>query len=61
LVLPGSISTAFSGTGVYYPDGRETQHVGVKIDVPVTATKEGIAEGKDEYLLMALEILKQAN
>src|SRR5690606_16005067 len=29
LQLPGNLSTGFSGLGVYYPDGGETQQVGI--------------------------------
>ncbi len=47
-----------SGLGVYYPDGTETQRNGVKIDIEVKPTIEGIRNGKDEVLEKALELLK---
>ncbi|RED24880.1 C-terminal processing protease CtpA/Prc [Flavobacterium cutihirudinis] len=47
-----------SGLGVFYPDGRETQRVGVKVDVEVFPTIKGIQEGKDEVLEAAKEYLK---
>ncbi len=56
--LPGSISTCFSGLGVYYPDGSETQRVGVKIDVLVKPTIEGIINRRDEILNKAIEIIE---
>jgi C-terminal processing protease CtpA/Prc len=59
LTLPGSVVTMYSGLGVYYPDNSETQRVGVRIDVPVHATIQGIREGRDEYLEKAISLLKQ--
>jgi C-terminal processing protease CtpA/Prc len=55
--LPGKISTYFSGIGVYYPDGAETQKVGVRIDITVRPTIVGIQTGRDEVLEKALEYL----
>lgn len=58
IILPGGISTWISGLGVYYPNGTETQRVGVKIDIPVKATIKGFMAGKDELLDKAIEIIK---
>lgn len=33
--LPGGISTMISGIGVYYPDGKETQRIGIIPDIEV--------------------------
>lgn len=55
--LPGGISTVFTGLGVYYPDGKETQRVGIVPDVIVKPTIKGISEGKDEILDKAMEII----
>ena len=55
--LPGGISTMVSGIGVYYPDGRETQRVGIIPDVVVKPTIKGIREGKDEVLEKAIELI----
>ncbi|MBE9585276.1 peptidase S41 [Mucilaginibacter sp. JRF] len=55
--LPGALGSTISGIGVYYPDGTETQRVGVKIDVPVKPTIKGIREGRDELLEKAVAIL----
>lgn len=46
----------YSALGVYYPDGTETQRVGVKIDIEVKPTIEGIRQGRDEVLEKAIEI-----
>lgn len=55
--LPGGISTMISGIGVYYPDGKETQRIGIVPDIVIKPTIKGIAEGRDELLEKALEIL----
>lgn len=46
--------TLFSGMGVYYPDKRETQRIGIVPDIEVKPTIKGIQEGKDEVLDRAL-------
>lgn len=48
------VFTRFSGTGVYYPDKRETQRIGIIPDIEVKPTIKGIQEGKDEVLDRAL-------
>lgn len=55
--LPGGMHTMISGIGVYYPDGGETQRIGIVPDVEVKPTIKGIAEGRDEVLEKALELL----
>ena len=55
----GAYKTAFSGLGILYPDGSETQRKGVRIDVNVTPTIEGLQAGRDEILEKAIEIAKQ--
>ncbi|MGG5506249.1 MULTISPECIES: S41 family peptidase [unclassified Myroides] len=57
--LPGGLRTAISGIGVYYPDGTETQRIGIIPDIIVRPTIEGIKKGKDELLEKALEIVKK--
>ncbi|MFC0777776.1 S41 family peptidase [Flavobacterium sp. HJSW_4] len=46
--------TRYTGLGVYYPDGRETQRVGIVPDIEVKPTILGIQQGKDEVLERAL-------
>lgn len=57
IVLPGNIKTSFSGLGVYYPDGRETQRVGISPIVRVEPTIQGIALGQDETLRKAILLI----
>lgn len=61
IVLPGNVSTRISGLGVYYPDGRETQRVGIMPDVEVKPTIQGIKEGRDEVLEKAVQLIEKGN
>ena len=54
--LPGGLMTSFSGIGVLYPDGTQTQTVGVRLDVEVLPTAEGLQAGRDEVLERALSL-----
>lgn len=56
--LPGQL-TSFSGIGVLYPDGTQPQTVGVRLDVEVLPTAEGLQAGRDEVLERALELARQ--
>lgn len=51
----GGYKTMMSGVGVFYPDGTETQRKGVKIDIEIQPTIQGIIEGRDEILEKAIE------
>lgn len=57
--LPGGYFTYMTGLGVFYPDGSPTQRVGVKVDITVLPTPQGIAAGRDEVLEAALAHIKQ--
>lgn len=57
--LPGNIITYFTGIGVYYPDGRETQRIGIVPDIEVKPTIEGIKNGRDEVLEKAIEYINK--
>jgi C-terminal processing protease CtpA/Prc len=58
--LPGGLRTMISGIGVYYPDGTETQRVGIVPDILVKPTIEGIKNGRDELLEKAIELIKES-
>lgn len=55
--LPGNIQIMISGVGIYYPDGKEVQRAGVKVDIPVEYTIEAIANGKDAILEKTIEMI----
>lgn len=57
IMLPGGLRTMISGIGVNYPNGGETQRIGIVPDIEVHPTIEGIRNGKDELLEKAIEII----
>ena len=57
IILPGNITTLITGLGIYYPDGRETQRVGIVPDVATQPTIAGIAAGRDEVLERAVQLI----
>ena len=52
--LPGGLSTMISGIGVFYPDRRPTQRIGILPDVEAKPTLAGIKAGRDEVLETAI-------
>jgi C-terminal processing protease CtpA/Prc len=52
--LPGGLNTMISGIGVFYPDKKPTQRIGILPDVEVRPTIAGIRSGRDEVLEEAL-------
>ncbi|BAP33017.1 periplasmic protease [Chryseobacterium sp. StRB126] len=55
------LDTCFTGLGAYYPDGRETQRIGIIPDILVKPSVEGIKNAKDEVLERALLYIKNKN
>jgi C-terminal processing protease CtpA/Prc len=52
--LPGGLQSWISGIGVFYPDRRPTQRVGIVPDIEARPTIAGIREGRDEVLEIAV-------
>ena len=50
--------SSFSGIGVYYPNKRETQRIGIFPDIEIKPTIKGIQEGRDEVLERALKFIE---
>lgn len=48
----------FSGIGVYYPNKKETQRIGIIPDIEIKPTIKGIQEGKDEVLDRAIQFIE---
>jgi C-terminal processing protease CtpA/Prc len=57
IYLPGGMRTMISGIGVYYPDGTETQRIGIVPDIEIKPTIKGIKNGKDEVLEKAIMLI----
>lgn len=58
-LLPGNIKITLTGLGVYYPDGGETQRVGIVPDIEVKPTIEGVRDNRDELLEQAIKIINE--
>jgi hypothetical protein len=52
--LPGGLRSLISGIGVFYPDKRPTQRIGILPDLEIVPTVAGIRDGRDEVLEAAL-------
>jgi C-terminal processing protease CtpA/Prc len=59
ITLPGGLKTLMTGLGIYYPDGGETQQVGLRPDVIVRPTIAGLRQGRDELRDRAVELILQ--
>ncbi|WP_178986325.1 S41 family peptidase [Winogradskyella helgolandensis] len=59
IFLPGGLRTAISGIGILYPDGSETQRVGIVPDIEVKPTIEGIKNRRDEVLEKAIQLIEK--
>ncbi|MFA7402327.1 MAG: peptidase S41 [Bacteroidales bacterium] len=57
--FPGRITTLITGIGIYSPDGRETQRVGIIPDIEAKPTIQGIRDGRDEVLEKAIEVINR--
>ena len=57
VMMPGDLSFYFSSIKVLYPDGTDTQRVGVRVDYEVKPTVEGVKAGRDEVLEYALSLV----
>jgi C-terminal processing protease CtpA/Prc len=56
--IPGGMSSLISGLGVYYPNGRGTQRVGIVPDIWVTPTIAGLRAGRDELIEEAMRFIR---
>ncbi len=61
LTFPGGYQTWMTGLGVYYPNGKETQRVGIVPDIVVHPTIDGIKQHKDEVLDRAIKYINEKN
>ena len=55
--FPGGFGSYISGIGVFYPDGKETQGIGIVPDIELKQTRQGIKKGIDELLEKAIQYI----
>jgi hypothetical protein len=58
IYLPGNIKTYISSIGIYWPDGKLTQRIGISPDIIVSPTIESIKSKKDDALQKAIDYAK---
>lgn len=58
IMLPGGIKTAFSGLGVFYPNMKKTQRIGIVPDIYVKRSLNGAVSGEDQILEAAISYIK---
>lgn len=52
------INYLYFWNGLYYPDGKETQRIGIVPDINMKPALKGIKEGRDVLLERAVRIIK---
>jgi C-terminal processing protease CtpA/Prc len=57
--LPGDYQMVFTGMKVLKHDQSQHHLIGIQPTVPVSQTRQGIAEGRDEYLEIALDLIDE--
>ena len=58
--VPGGLRSMISGIGVFYPDKRPTQRIGIVPDIELRPTIGGIKAGKDELIDEAIRQIRVA-
>jgi carboxyl-terminal processing protease len=57
ITFPGGYKTYMTGMGVYYPNGNETQRIGIVPDIEIKPTIEGMINKRDEVLERAIRYI----
>ncbi|TRZ42438.1 S41 family peptidase [Robertkochia solimangrovi] len=59
LTLPGNYEFCFTGQGIFYPDGRETQRTGIIPDLYFEPTAEDLSGTTDAQLQRAIQYIQE--
>ena len=57
--VPGGYRVYWTGMKVLGPDGSQFHGIGIRPTVPVSRTIQGVAEGRDEILERAIEVVSR--
>jgi len=57
LTLPGSYNFSFTGNGIFYPDGKETQRIGIVPDSYFKPSAKQLTLSEDPLLDRALKYI----
>ncbi len=59
LTLPGAYQFNFTGNGIFYPDGRETQRIGIIPDISFKPSVEDLIGTADAHLQRAIKYIRE--
>ncbi len=59
LTLPGSYNFSFTGNGIFYPDGKETQRIGIVPDIYFKPSAKQLTLSEDPLLDRALKYIRE--
>ncbi|MFD0941058.1 S41 family peptidase [Pedobacter boryungensis] len=59
LTLPGEYRFSFTGNGIFYPDGKETQRIGIKPDIYFKASAKELSGEEDAHLQRAVKFIRE--
>ena len=59
IALPGDYQFSFTGNGIFYPDGRETQRIGIKPDIYFEPAIEDLGRTTDAHLQRAIKYIRE--
>lgn len=59
LALPGGYRFSFTGNGIFYPDGRETQRIGIRPDIYFRPSAEDLSGPGDAHLQRAVKFIRE--
>ncbi len=59
IILPGSYRFSFTGNGIFYPDGRETQRIGIKPDIYFKPSAQDLSGLEDAHLQRAVKYIRE--
>jgi len=58
LTLPGAYRFSFTGNGIFYPDGKETQRVGIVPDIYFKMSAVELSGNEDAHLSRAIKYIR---
>lgn len=57
--LPGGYHFSFTGAGIFYPDGRETQRIGIKPNIHFKPSNSELSGSEDAHLELAVRFIRE--
>lgn len=61
LMLPGAYRFSFTGNGIFYPNGKETQRIGIVPDIYFKPSGQALVGKEDAQLQRAIKYIREGN